>query len=171
MMVRLVPVLLAALAAAPAAAFSPQAVGAARSRSSTQLFVDNTKTPPSLDISSIKDISYGEESRQYRRTVFSHDDWVKFRSTDRFFYYIASFTSSGIYKSVAREVLTTTAIATFVVIFNCIVGGYSDFEGVTHDALVSSQWLPLLGLPLAPFTLSSPSLGLLLGQWIHHSEF
>lgn len=70
--------------------------------------------------------------------------------------------SSGVYKSLAREVTATTSIATFVVLYNCLVGGYTDFSGGSHPALISSSLLPMLTLPLAPFTLSSPSLGLLL---------
>jgi hypothetical protein len=63
----------------------------------TELF-DNSKVAPSLPASLAKDIAYGEESRQYRRTVYSHDDWRKHRSPDRFFYYIGTIFSSGIYK-------------------------------------------------------------------------
>lgn len=169
MMLQRCLILLAALAAvAPAAAFAPPSAAQASATTTTTTrdagtaLFGNTKVAPSLP--EIKDISYGEEARPYRRTVFSHDDWRRFRSPDRFFYYVASMTSSGVYKGVGREVLATTAIATFVVLYNCAVGGYADFSGVKHDALISSQWLPLLGLPLAPFTLSSPSLGLLLGE-------
>lgn len=127
----------------------------------------NTKAPPTLP--PILDISYGEESRKYRRTVYSHDDWRKHRSPDRFLYYISTLFSSGIYKNLGREVSLTTAIATVVVLFNAFTGGFTDFAGVKHAALISSQWLPLIGLPLAPFTLSSPALGLLLGT-LHNDE-
>lgn len=130
-------------------------------RVNTELY-GNTKTrhpfPP------IKDISYGEESRQYRRTVYTHDDWVKHRSPDRFIRNLAAITSSGVYKNLANEVAATTGIATFICLYNAITGGVTDFEGVKHAALIQSVWAPVLGLPLAPFTLSSPSLGLLLGQ-------
>ena len=44
------------------------------------------------------EIPYGEESRKFRRTVYSHEDWVKHRSPDRFFKNILSTTKSGIYK-------------------------------------------------------------------------
>lgn len=113
------------------------------------------------------DISYGEESRKYRRTVFSHDDWRRFRNPERFGYSLASMFQSGIYKGIGREVSATTLVAAFVVVFNAIVGGYTDFDGVQHPALISSSLLPMIGLPLAPFTLSSPSLGLLLGMSCH----
>jgi hypothetical protein len=63
----------------------------------TGLF-DNTKGAPTLPSSLAKVKSYGEESRQYRRTVYSHDDWRKHRSPDRFLYYIGTIFTSGIYK-------------------------------------------------------------------------
>jgi len=121
----------------------------------------NTKVAPDL-MPPIKNISYGEDSRQYRRTVYTHDDWRKHRRTDRFIYYLRSLTSSGIYKSLGREVTATTAVAMFLCIYNALVGGYTDFEGVQHGAVITDSLLPLLGLPMTPFTLSSPSLGLLL---------
>jgi hypothetical protein len=43
-------------------------------------------------------IPYGEESRKYRRTVYSHDDWIKHRSPDRFLKNLLSTSKSGIYK-------------------------------------------------------------------------
>ena len=44
------------------------------------------------------DIPYGEESRKFRRTVYTHDDWIKHRSPDRFFKTLRTTTTSGIYK-------------------------------------------------------------------------
>ena len=113
----------------------------------------------------IKDISYGEDSRKYRRTVYTHDDWKKHRRADRFFYYISAIFKSGVYKNMAREVTATVAIATFVCFYNIVVGSYQDFSGVEHAGLIQSQVFPKLGLPLAPFTLASPSLGLLLSMY------
>jgi len=106
--------------------------------------------------------SYGEESRQFRRTVYTHDDWVKHRSPDRFFRNLSSITSSGIYKSLFKEVVATTAVASFVVSWNMIFGDYQDFNFVTHAGPLKDSIIPVLCLPLAPFTLASPSLGLLL---------
>jgi ion channel-forming bestrophin family protein len=131
-------------------------------RKSTSIY-GTTKIAPSLP--PIKDISYGEESRKYRRTVYSHDDWRKHRNPDRFLYYIVSFFSSGVYKNVGREVGFTTLIAAIVCLWNGLCTGFTDFDGVKHAAIFSLQYLPLLTLPLAPFTLSSPSLGLLLGMY------
>ena len=115
------------------------------------------------DMKQMTSLPSGEEQRKFRRTVYSHDDWKKHRSQDRFIYYLLAIFKSGVYKNLGREVWTTTAIATFVVVYNAIVGGYQDLEGTKQAALVSSQFLPQLTLPLTAFTLTSPSLGLLLG--------
>ncbi len=110
--------------------------------------------------------SYGEESRKFRRTVYTHDDWVKHRSPDRFFRNLGTTVKSGIYKSLAKEVFATTAIASFVVTWNMIFGDYQDFNFVTHAGPMKDSIIPILCLPLAPFTLASPSLGLLLGEYL-----
>jgi hypothetical protein len=156
-------ILAALVAGSVVTGFAPPSSTIASKTSTTTRLFGNTKTPPEMP--PIKDISYGEQSRQYRRTVYTHDDWRKHRSPDRFFYYIRSIVSSGVYKNLAREVSTTTGIATFIVLYNAMVGGYQDWDGVKHAALISSVWTPMLTLPLAPFTLSSPSLGLLLGTF------
>ena len=149
--------LILAVAATSVGAFAP----VKSSRSATHLF-GQTKSPP--EIPAPESISYGEESRKYRRTVYSHDDWVKFRSPDRFIRNINSIFSSGVYKNVGREVAATTAVATFVVFWNTLTGGYTDFAGVTHDAILKAPFVVPITLPLTPFTLSSSSLGLLLGK-------
>ena len=156
-------VVLTALAA-PACGFVGSLEGG---RKITRLF-GNTKQPSSA-WPDIKDISYGEESRKYRRTVYSHDDWRKFRSPDRFPYDLRTFINSGIYKNLAREVMAATFVAAFIVLFNAIIGGYVDFEGVKHDPLITSSWIPQLGLPQDPFVLSSPALSLLLGTCPMHT--
>ena len=106
--------------------------------------------------------TYGENSREYRRTVYSHEDWVKHRSPNRFYRNISSITQSGVYKNLAKEVVATTSVATFVCLWNCIFGDYQDFNSVSHAGLLKDSIIPVLALPLAPFTLASPSLGLLL---------
>ena len=103
--------------------------------------------------------SYIEVSRQYRRTRYTHDDWLKHRSPDRFLSNLAEFSTSGIYRGILKEVGTVAAIASFVVLWNVFLGeGWTDSAGFHHDTF----GLPLLKLPLTPFTLASPSLGLLL---------
>ena len=102
----------------------------------------------------------GEAQRKYRRTVYSHDDWKKHRSPDRFLYYVQAIFKSGVYKNLGREVAATTFISAFCVVFNAYTGGFTDFAGVQHAPIVGN--LPTLTLPILPFTLASPSLGLLL---------
>lgn len=153
---RFASVLLPALAPL-VVAFAPQSKPFAESRLLLQ-----TKLAP--EIPAPKDISYGEESRKYRRTVYSHDDWVKFRSPDRFLRNLYSLFASGVYKNLGREVTATTAVAIAVVAWNALTGGYKDFSGVAHEAMIQNAFLPMLTLPLTPFTLVSPSLGLLLGK-------
>mmetsp|Transcript_18989 Transcript_18989/g.28947 ORF Transcript_18989/g.28947 Transcript_18989/m.28947 type:complete len:421 (+) Transcript_18989:112-1374(+) len=165
--------LLLALSPTQTVAFAPAnnhaVVSAAPSSTSLQM------GPPSPE--SLLTETYGEGSRKYRRTVYTHNEWVKHRSSDRFIRNISSMYNSGVYKSLGREVFATTAIATFLVVFNALTGGYTDFDGVQHEAIISS--LPQLTLPLTPFTLLSPSLGLLLvfrtnssyGRWDEARKF
>lgn len=153
--------------------FTPMVQQQTKQCMSTKLSMVATEpTPPTTSILEleerpIRDISYGEESRKYRRTVFTHNDWQNFRSPDRFWRNLLAITASGIYKNISKEVLASTSVAIFLVIYNAIVSGYIDFNGIQHDALITNQFLPVLALPLTPFTLASPSLGLLLGTFIH----
>ena len=52
------------------------------------------------------------------------------------------------------------AVASFVVLWNNIATGFVDFDNVAHGPLL--QHLPKLNIPPTVFTLTSPSLGLLL---------
>jgi len=108
------------------------------------------------------DVPSGEEQRKFRRTVYTHDDWKKHRSQDRFSYYLMAIFKSGVYKNLGREVGAVTLVGAFLVAWNALVGGYTDTAGVDHAAIISSQFFPRFSLPLAAFTLTSPSLGLLL---------
>lgn len=107
----------------------------------------------------------GEEQRKFRRTVYSHDDWRKHRNQDRFVNYLAAIFKSGVYKNLAGEVFLATGIATFVCFYNAVFGGYQDLAGVSHPALLSLPlFQPKIGIPMSAFTLTSSSLGLLLGK-------
>lgn len=107
---------------------------------------------------------YGEGSRKYRRTVYTHDQWVKHRSPDRFLNNLSTLFNSGIYKNVGKEVFATTSVAVFVWAWNMLVGGYQDLAGVAHDPIIQGEWAKVVGLPLQPFTVVNSSLGLLLGK-------
>lgn len=142
----------------PSARLAPEAPRFAATLDET----DATNVTPPKPRTTIKNIEYGEQSRKYRRTVYSHDDWRKHRQTDRFLYYLSAIFSSGIYKNLAREVTATTAIATGVCLYNALVGGCVDFTGVQHDAILINPFLSPAGLALVPFSLCTSSLGLLL---------
>jgi len=117
--------------------------------------------PPKDPTAPITEIQ-GEGSRKYRRTVYTHDAWVKHRSPDRFLNNLGTLFNSGIYKQVGGEVLLVTSVAFFVFAWNLLVGGYQDFAGVMHDPIINQKWAMMIGLPLTPFTTLTPSLGLLL---------
>lgn len=87
-----IPLLLAACAIGNTVAFVPNSNNVVKGPS--------TISHDPLGLSSFEngEIPYGEESRKYRRTVYSHEDWVKHRSPDRFIKNILSTTKSGIYK-------------------------------------------------------------------------
>ena len=106
-----------------------------------------------------------ESARQLRRTVYTHDDWKKHRQQDRFFIYIGSFLRSGVYQNQKTEVLLITMFAAVICGWNALVGGYTDFSGVQHGAVIPG--LVPVGLPLTPFTLSGSSLGLLLSKYLY----
>ena len=86
---------------------------------------------------------------------------MEHRSSDRFYKNLITLTDSGIFRSLFREVATTTVVAGALVTWNCIFGDYQDFTGMVHDGPMKGV-LPILSMPLAPFTLVSPSIGLLL---------
>lgn len=149
-------VLLAACAVGNTVAFVPNSNNVVKAPSTISL------DPLRVSIFENGEIPYGEESRKYRRTVYSHEDWVKHRSPDRFFKNILSTTKSGIYKNVGREVLVVTLIATFAMLWNMLTGEYTDLVGGVHPGMLRGQYTPVLALPMNPFTLSSSFLGLLL---------
>jgi len=134
---------------------------------------------PPLDPSAPITERFGEGSRKYRRTVYTHPDWVKHRSSDRFVKNLSTLLNSGIYKQVFNEVMATVAVASFVCFWNGLVGGYQDFEGVKHDPIIQNALAQMVGLPLTPFTILTPSLGLLLvfrtntsyGRWDEARKF
>jgi len=127
--------------------------------SSSDLVVRRSTTLEEDPLADVR-TSYIEVSRQYRRTRYTHDDWLKHRSPDRFLSNLAQISTSGIYRGISKEVATVTSIATLVWAWNLFLGeGWTDLSGIHHDPVAQ---LPLLKLPLTPYTLASPSLGLLL---------
>ena len=131
---------------------------------STSISNDMSKNSNPTDM----ELPYGERSRIYRRDVFSYDNWVEHRSTNRFVGNLFDILKSGVFRQLLPSCLYTSSIALFVVLYNILlVNGYDDFSGVHHDALLSSFSLsfPLLKIPGDFFSLCTPSLALLLGTW------
>lgn len=78
----------------------------------------------------VKKLTYGEESRVYRRTVYTSDDWVRHRDPDRFFRNLISLLDSGIVVQLFKEVSAVMLIAFFAVLWNAVaVDGFDDFDG------------------------------------------
>lgn len=106
-------------------------------------------------------IPYGEQSRRFRRTFFSHEDWRKHRSSDRLLKNLRTTLKSGVVRQLANELFLVAIVAVTLCLWNALlVTGYQDFVGLLHPPLSTN--MPLLSLPMEPFSLSSPALGLLL---------
>ncbi|KAL1528022.1 hypothetical protein AB1Y20_009391 [Prymnesium parvum] len=111
-----------------------------------------------------KGSAYAEASRQYRRTVYMHDEWVKHRSSERFFRNVRTIGSSGVAQSLGTELSFVTGTAIFCVLINMLLTGYQDFSGVMQEApfAMVGKYLGPISLPALPFTISMPALSLLL---------
>lgn len=150
-----------------AAAFSP-----IRNKASVPRDVSVNEIPPEKRVSMLDKTpteeqvnnwlnQYGEESRKYRREVFTAADWVRTRRQERFTDNIKTTFQSGLIVQIAPELTFVGISSTFIVLWNLFfVDGYVDFVGERHEAL--TNFLPALALPLAPFSLSVAALGLLL---------
>jgi predicted membrane chloride channel (bestrophin family) len=103
---------------------------------------------------------FQESQRPYRRTVFNGPDWPNLRSADRFEKAMKTLLDSGILRSRYKEVVFVGAVAAFTVAYNALAIGYVDFDNIKHAAPIAH--LPGLNLPISIFTLTSPTLGLLL---------
>ena len=93
---------------------------------------------------------YQETARPYRRDIFDTEDWERHRANKRFRNSMRTLFQSGIFRAKYAEVLTSMLIAVFVTLWNHVL---------------RTKWLPFLpalALNLNLFTLTAPSLGLLL---------
>jgi hypothetical protein len=68
-------------------------------------------------------------------------------------------------------VAVAIGIASAVVLSNVVVDGYVDMEGSKHAGMLADMHVGKVALPLTPFTLASPSLGLLLGTYLSETGF
>lgn len=92
-----------------------------------------------------------EESRKLRRTVFTKNDWKRHRSSDRYFKELKNMPKSIVIRGLIKQALWVALFSAFIVAYNLIV-----------ELKILSWPLPLLSIPSQPFSLTSPSLGLLL---------
>mmetsp|Transcript_17879 Transcript_17879/g.29585 ORF Transcript_17879/g.29585 Transcript_17879/m.29585 type:complete len:423 (+) Transcript_17879:128-1396(+) len=151
---RLLILLSAAVHPSIVEAFAPS------SRRPTDIRLYSVAPEPPKD-KTVEKLPYGETSRRFRRTYYTHEDWVSHRNSDRFVSNLLKSFQSGIVRQLTAEIGLVSSIAVSVCLYNALfVVGYEDFQGVLHPALVNN--LPLVALPLQPFTLSSPALALLL---------
>jgi hypothetical protein len=110
-------------------------------------------------------LSYAERSRPFRRDVFDYEEWVRVRSIKRFADNLRTIFESVVVRQLRREVILTTAVATFICAYNALlVNGYEDFAGVHHDPLVKGFYV--FSIPDVFFSLTSPVLSLFLGTCI-----
>ena len=129
------------------------------------LTADMPKSATSLDELIKKGTSsYAEDSREFRRTVYMHDEWVKHRSSDRFLRNMATIGSSGVGQSLGKELSIVGVVALFAVAANAALVGYTGFDGALHDGPLQfiGQQSGALSLPAMPFTVAMPALSLLL---------
>lgn len=102
-------------------------------------------------------VPYGESSRQYRRTVYTHDDWIAHRNSEqRVYENLQGIFFSGIVRQLKSEVSLVALMATLVVLWNGLAVPF------LQSSTVWTTSVPMLMIPALPFTLSSPALGLLL---------
>ena len=99
---------------------------------------------------------YKETSRLYRRTVFTEQDWIRFRSSGRLFDNLATMFTSGVIRGLWFEIGSVTCVSTLVYLINAAI-----LSGALEPAVPAAD-TSLLALPSLPFQLSSPALGLLL---------
>ena len=113
-----------------------------------ELFAANERKPPEAEKDHEKlaamVVPFGESSRKYVRTVYGHSDWIRHRSESRVFRNIRQgIFRAGAWRQLRREVGSVVALSILVVFWNAL------FECK-------------LGLPVTPFMMSSPALGLML---------
>ena len=107
--------------------------------------------------------AYAEESRKYRRSVYMHNEWVRHRSSDRFYTNLATISKSGVGIALRNELILVSGVALFVILANCLFVSYHDFAGIEQPGPLSAYWFEgPWSLPSLPFTIAMPALSLLL---------
>ena len=140
--------------------------GVAMDAADDEVCVDEICVPvvtPQQATETLSTAAYAEDSRKFRRTVYMHDEWVKHRSSERFFRNMKTINKSGVGQNLGTELTVVTGSAIFAVLMNCLLGTYQDFQGVKHAGPLADFWLGgSWSLPSMPFTVAMPALALLL---------
>ena len=97
-----------------------------------------------------------ERTRELRRTVFTDEDWVRFRSSDRIFENLRTTFNSILIQGLWLEIAAVTFTALSV------YGLDSAITAGVFEPYIPAKEESLIFLPPLPFQLSSPALGLLL---------
>ena len=92
-----------------------------------------------------------EDSRKLRRTVYTTNDWKIHRSSERYFKELKNMPHSIVIRGLLKQASLVALFSTFIVIYNLMI-----------QLKIFKISLPLLSVPSQPFSLLSPSLGLLL---------
>ena len=95
-----------------------------------------------------------ERLSKNRKTVFTAEDWAHFRRSGRVFQNLRNIFKSGVVKGLWLEIGSVTLVALVVFLVNALIS-----EGALEPLLPKTA---TLSLPVLPFQLSSPALGLLL---------
>jgi putative membrane protein len=135
-----------------ALSFQPVIKRGSSSKRQRPFFAVEKMRPGSLEeaTAELGRVPYGESSRKYRRSVFTHDDWLAHRSNDGLLGNLASMFFSGVVRQVKNKILLISSLSVFVIFWNDYLATYY-YTDLWH-----------LCLPSMPFSLSSPALGLLL---------
>ena len=98
-----------------------------------------------------------EKSRKYRRTVFAYSDWKKHRSARRYIDALRSWPRSNVLGGLIFQAIIVALATAIIVSWNVFV-----LSNQETYKLFGRFNLPLFSVPSLPFSLTSPSLGLLL---------
>lgn len=121
-----------------------------------------------LDIAAETD-TWREGNRRYSRTVFGPNDWKRYRRSTRLIDNLLTTFQSSIIRALWFDILMVTTVATGILVWNhALDDGVVKAWALQQESLNPDnvEWffknMPALKLPMAPFTLSSSALGLLL---------
>ena len=99
-----------------------------------------------------------EASRKFRRTVFNAKDWEKHRSPTRYVNALFNAPRSVILRGLTSQALGVTIVSFLICLYNILMEKLL----ATISPSPWTRWIPIFSHPPIPWTLTSPSLGLLL---------